>query len=550
MRHKNVKRKPKLKKQENKIATFDYETDPFMYGRIPKPFVGGFYSELTGFKYFWHKGCAQELVDFLKNLKVPHTIYAHNGGKFDFFMMLEHLENPVRIINGRIVEAKLGIHTLRDSYAILPIPLRVFDKDDIDYQKLEEDVRDENRAEILRYLEKDCTSLFSLVSQFRARFGDKLTIGGTAIKKLQEMHPFESQKKFHDDKFRPYYFGGRVEAFETGILQGNWRVYDVNSMYPHVMRNCAHPTGSHWKRQFGGIVDKKGRISGISDAKVYFAQIHCTQRGCFPVRRKGESLDFNVPVGEFFVTSHELQAAIECGRVSNITVIECYAPSRVISFADYVDTFSAEKIAAKAAGDKAGEIFAKLLLNSAYGKFGQNPEHYFDYEITPENGDNPEGDDWELYHAANCGPSIWRKPSRSQAFYDVATAASITGAARALLLRALHSAERAVYCDTDSIICETLNSPLDHSELGKWKLEAEGNTVAIAGKKLYALRDGKKYVKIASKGAVLTGSEIFAICKGDTIQWHNQAPSFSLKKDTSFVSRKIKLRDAKKVVKI
>lgn len=531
------------KKVPNEIATFDFETDPFLYGRIPAPFVAGFYSASTSFNYFWGADCVKSLLYFLDSLKTPHTIYAHNGGKFDFFLMLEHLENPIKIINGRIVQCRIGIHTLQDSYAILPIPLRTYDKDDIDYQKLESEVRDSHRAEILRYLEKDCTSLYSLVSRFRERFGDKLTIGGTAIGKLREMHPFDSQRKWHDEKFRPYYFGGRVEAFETGILKGAWNVYDVNSMYPAVMRNALHPTGAMYRTQYGGICDRRGRISGIGLGPVFFARIECEQLGCFPIRQKNEALDFNRPWGEFFVTSHELRAAVDTNRIQRIKVLEVLTPDRTISFGDYVDLYSAEKISAKQSSDKAGEIFAKLLLNSAYGKFGQNPEHYFDYQIIPEDEEFPEGEDWELYYAENQRPSIWRKNSQSQAFYDVATAASITGAARAVLLRAISSAKRPIYCDTDSIICESLESEMHDSELGKWKLEATGTQCAIAGKKLYALRNGRQYVKTASKGAILTGPEIFDICRGKEIQWHNQAPSFSLSNGTTFTSRKIKLRN-------
>lgn len=528
------------KKEAAKLATIDFETDPFLYGRVPKPFVAGFYSDEVGFKYFWGKDCVFQLLQFLDDLPSPHLIYAHNGGKFDFFLMLEHIENPVKIINGRIVKAALGKHTLQDSYAILPIPLKMFDKDDIDYRLLEEDLRDENRDEIIRYLCKDCTSLYSLVQKFRERFGDKLTIGGTAIEQLKKLHPFDRQRKTHDEKYRPYYFGGRVEAFETGIQKGQFKVYDVNSMYPYAMREFDHPTGSRYHCAYGGIVDKRGRISGFANAPFYFARIECEQNGAFPVRVKDRPLDFSVPSGEFFVTSHELKAAIETGRVQRIKVKEIRVPEKVIRFREYVDTYMAEKVAAKEAGKKAEEIFAKLLLNSAYGKFGQNPEHYFDYSITAEDDDIPEGE-WEIYYAKPGNPRIWRKPSKSESFLDVATAASITGASRSVLMRALSAAKRPVYCDTDSIICESLDLPLHDSELGKWKLEAEGDTIAIAGKKLYALRDGRKYVKSASKGAVLTGAQIFDICRGSTIHWHNDAPSFSLAKGVSFVDRKIQL---------
>jgi hypothetical protein len=83
--------------------------------------------------------------------------------------------------------------------------------------------------------------------------------------------------------------------------------------------------------------------------------------------------------------------------------------------------------------------------------------------------------------------------------------------------------------------------PLHDSDLGKWKLEANGDSIAIAGKKLYALRNGREYVKHASKGARMEPADIFKICKGETIHWHNDAPSFSLSNGTRFVDRKIQL---------
>lgn len=531
----------KLPKSANKVAVGDFETDPFLFGRVPKPFVCGLYCPDTfGYRDFWGDDCVRQLLYFLDDLKDPHTFYFHNGGKFDFFLMLEHLENPVKIINGRIVMAQVGIHTFQDSYAILPVPLAHHDKGEIDYEKFEREHRGNHRGEICRYLRRDCDSLFGMVSAFRDRFGDRLTIGGTAISELKKLHPFDSQRAGHDAKFRPWYFGGRVEAFEFGVLKGDFHVYDVNSMYPHVMREYHHPTGAAWRSSFSGICDRRGRISGFADAPCYFVRIECQQSGAFPVRVKDGPLDFNVPEGEFFVTSHELRAAVETGRVQNIKIREVLAPQKTIQFANYVDIHMAEKIRAKKEGDKIGEIFAKLLLNSAYGKFGQNPEHYYDYLIVGEDEPNPEPP-YEVYLAEPNIPSIWRKHSNTQAFYDVATAASITGAARAVLMRALAKAKRPVYCDTDSIICEGLDLPLDDSALGKWKLEARGNAIAIAGKKLYALRQGREYKKIASKGAKLTGPQIFEICSGKEIEWHKDSPTFSLAKPTSFIHRKIRL---------
>lgn len=535
-------RRRKPVKVKNEIATFDFETDPFLFGREPKPFVAGFYSLEQGYKYFWGQDCAERLLDFFLTLKTPHTIYAHNGGKFDFYFFLDKLQNPLKIINGRIVKSAFGIHTLQDSYAMMPIPLRVYDKDDIDYQKLEANVRDSHREEILKYLKKDCTALFDLVFKFRERFGDRLTIGGTAIAKLKEMHPFDAQRKNHDEKFRPFYFGGRVEAFETGLIRDEWKIYDVNSMYPAVMRNYWHPTGGKYSQAFSGIVDKVGRISGFADAKMYFARIECEQQGAFPVRTKDAPLNFDVPFGEFYVTSHELQAAIASKRVQQIKVLGVWAPDKTIQFAEYVDLYGAEKVSCKKVGDKAGEIFAKLLLNSAYGKFGQSPEHYYDFMIV--NGDEPDPEEpWEIFYHEIGKPAIWRKNANATTYYDVATAASITGAARSVLMRALSKSDRAIYCDTDSIICRSLSEDQHDSELGKWKLEAAGNLAAIAGKKMYALFADEKCLKVSSKGVRMTGQEVMRIANGETLQWHNAAPTFSLRGPAKFISRKI----AKKV---
>lgn len=536
-RAKNAPKKQRVKKnvKQNLIAVLDFETDPFAYGRIPAPFAAGFYSLEHGYVDFWGDDCAARLMEFIESIKDSYTIYAHNGGKFDFHFMLDWLQNPVKIISSRIAQVKLGIHELRDSYCIIPIPLSAYIKDSIDYRKMERNVREVHKAEILSYLKTDCASLFDIVFKFIERFGKQLTIGGTAIKTLREIHPFDATSQIHDAKFRPYYFGGRVEAFKTGVHVGAWKVYDVNSMYPFVMATMQHPTGSRYKFGYRRNIDKRGRIAGFADSEFYFAKIKCRQHGAFPVRSKNAPLNFEVPSGEFCVTSHELKAAIETGRVSDVEIIEVAAPFETISFNEYVQRFMEEKISSKTRGDKAGEIFAKLLLNSAYGKFAQNPEHYFDYWI----GDPPT-EEYEIYSASVGAIEIWRKPSGRQAYYDVATAASITGAARSVLMRALSAAVNPVYCDTDSIICEALNCELDNSRLGAWKLEAEGDAIAIAGKKMYALRSGNEYVKTASKGVILQGAEIFDLCAGKSKLWRNEAPSFSLGKNrVKFIERNI-----------
>jgi len=71
-------------KINRKLAVIDLETDPFQHGRLPEPFLSGFDNGEQVVE-FWGDDCILRLVEFLATLKEPHIIYAHNGGKFDFF---------------------------------------------------------------------------------------------------------------------------------------------------------------------------------------------------------------------------------------------------------------------------------------------------------------------------------------------------------------------------------------------------------------------------------------------------------------------------------
>lgn len=523
-----------------KLAVVDLETDPFQYGRLPKPFSAGFYDG-DEYRDFWGEDCILQLMAHIASIKEPLIIYAHNGGKFDFFYMFDYLENPVRIINGRIVEATYGKHIFRDSYAILPVPLKAHDKLEIDYSKMEAHCRDEHRAEILEYLKFDCTSLYELVFKFRERFGNNLTIGGTAIKTLKKIHPFDTGNSRHDERFRAFYFGGRVEAMETGIIEGRFDVFDVNSMYPDAMKNKLHPTGKFYASAANPKLVGDCMLKGFS-SPFFFIRVIGHNYGALPQRTK-EGLNFRIPYGEFFTTSHELRVALKYGLFKIEKVVEALIPQKTISFGEYVDTFMEEKILGKKQNNKTMELFAKLLLNSAYGKFAQNPDKYYDYMIARDLSDVGELDDaelWELYEK-HAQFSIWRRKSTSESYYDVAIAASITSASRANLLEALATSTRPLYCDTDSIICEKFNGRQDAHALGAWKHEATLTRVAIAGKKLYAgFDEAGEVVKLATKGVRLSAEEIVRVCGGESVHWQNMAPSFSISSAPKFISRTIK----------
>lgn len=532
----------KHKVTQKTIAVVDTETDPFEYGLKVKPFAVGFYD---GDLYvdFWGDDCVNQFFAWLAEQQTEYIIYAHNGGKFDFFFFLKHLDRDHApfIINGRLVKIWFQGQEFRDSFSIIPVALGAFKKDTIDYSNFKRDKRERNRRAILKYQEGDCRYSHEIISEFHTLFGDKLTMASAALPTLHSYHGFEPFSEDQDNRFRHYYYGGRNQCFETGVLQGDWKIYDRNSMYPAEMKEALHPISSDCRLQH--------KIDDDTD----FACIDAYNDGALPMRGEDGGLNFTAKRGTFWATIHEIRAGLDTGTLRIIKVKHAWAFSAKANFAEFVDSLynmRQESIALLGRNDpekgnyNPREILYKLLLNSSYGKFALNPRKFKQYTMTLNeiptplaSGDFPEG--WSLH--SECGDiMIWERPTpRRSGFYNVATAASITGAARANLLRNIALAERPIYCDTDSIICEGFRGDLDPTRLGGWKLEAQGTVAAIGGKKLYAVFNNLDLVKKASKGVRLEAADILAVCNGGEVLYKNPVPNFRLDGTANFVARRI-----------
>jgi hypothetical protein len=520
------------------IYTFDFETDPFLIGRIPEPFACGVYGQ-DYYQECWAddpQDVIMWILDQLDKMPKGSIAYAHNGGKFDFHFFKEHFDlGDLKIINARIAKLKVRGIELRDSFLMIPVPLSAHKKDDIEYWKLERDVRDQYREEILSYMKADCVYLHELVTGFIDEFGISLTMASAAMREMSKFYDVDKIPSEQTDKqFRQYYYGGRVQCFEKGILHGNFKVYDVNSMYPSVMRNYQHPISSN-------IIVYHPRHYDAALEHCDFIMVEGWNDNALPSRAENYSLDFTREFGVFHVTGHELRAALKLGRFRIHKIHEVYKSEQSTNFAEFIDHFFELRQQAKSRGDKLHDLFYKLIMNSSYGKYAQNPDNFKDWCIVD---DEILGDGWLPEVEFDNGLIIYSRPTVKPLYlfrYNVMTAASITGAARAELLLGLSNAVRPVYCDTDSVICESLNADLDDRELGKWALEASGNRLAVAGKKMYCLWDNEVAVKTASKGVRLSAEEITSVARGDEIQYRNDAPTFSLTKDTRFIERRVRM---------
>ena len=122
------------------ILTMDFETDPFLH-RTRGSSVRVWTLWRFGLRFCMGESRAARMVKRLSKLP-PSIIYMHNGGRFDINFLRPWLAPEMRIINGRIVSCHLGEHEIRDSYSILPFPLKSYKKDDIEIDKLEAGARE------------------------------------------------------------------------------------------------------------------------------------------------------------------------------------------------------------------------------------------------------------------------------------------------------------------------------------------------------------------------------------------------------------------------
>lgn len=534
----------------------DCETDPFKPGRVPRPFIWGAYNIRS--REYQTFGFASLLAEFFRDRHC--VVYAHNGGKFDYHYLREYVNSDenILVINGRMAKFSIGKAEFRDSYNILPFPLAEYKKDEIDYGIFEPDLRvlPENAALIEKYLKSDCIYLGELLEQYFARFGRGLTQAGAALQYWAKHYnkgvkPKQTAAQF--ERYKPYYYGGRVECFRSGYAECAYTIVDKNSAYPHAMLHH-HPISTE-----GMLLEKLPKRELLPQC---FVSLTAIAKGCFPYRMETGELIFprDNEARQYHVTGWELLAAQEMGAVQVLSIDEVHYFRETIDFAGYIHEFYEERKKAKANGDKAGDLFAKWFMNGCYGKFASNPEHYSEYLVaTVQSTPKFVRDGYAEYKPWGDGRSLlWRTlPVDRQRYYNIATAASITGFVRAELFKDLCSARGLIYCDTDSISAEDVSRLPIGKELGQWKVELVCDDYAVAGKKMYAKRsafdqglDSKtgiyKYpkgaYKVACKGVNLTAAEIIAAAKGGEVEFNPSVPTYSVvRPEPAFVSRKVRL---------
>jgi len=541
-----------MKRGGKQVWACDCETDPFDHGAEIRPFIWGLYDG----KEFWTFNSTISFVQFVRSKRI--ILYAHNGGKFDFMFLLPFIEQTkAQIINGRIVSMFLGDCELRDSFSCVPVSMKEIQKDDIDYAKMNHEVRDLHMDEITQYLKSDCVYLWELMTEYRRIAGVQKTIASNALT-FAKKKGIDIGRTTHafDKQFRQWFYGGRTECFQPGTHE-NISIFDIRSAYPRAMMEL-HPTGSDFVRATGPIPNSFTR----EQIQRMFIRLECISRGAFPKRSKG-GLSFPHEFDEYFVTGWEYLAALDCGLISNVKIYSYRYTNETIHFRDYVQHWYDYKRSWEKKTNPIQYTIGKIMMNSLYGKTAQNIASYFDYVICPAGTPVNETEGWTLYtenpkHEIHRRESLWKYKYRygvgwtnQKLYHNVASGASITGYCRAALLRAMHGVgiENVIYCDTDSIICkagtETGGLAIGPA-LGEWEIEDSCAPIGyFAGKKLYGIRlsrvksDGSPAYKIACKGSRLMFHQFAALISGKKIAWKSETPTFHLDGSYDYLEREI-----------
>ena len=247
---KTLKRATQKTKKDFNFAVFDVET----WGLRPKPSHLAFgvlrYKEQNF--YFENQKEFEQIV--INNLPNKTYIFAHNA-EFDISAVFGNIYQTVdnaAVFNNKFIFSKFFFndneYTFADSYNLFPTSLDNIGKM-LGYPKgttpekfktgsINEGINNDD----INYCIRDCEITQKALQDFFTSTGKiSLTIGSAS------MHAFRKKYLKYDIKFNQdltdlfflSYFGGRTEVFKMG--QCNAKVYDINSLYPYVMKKSFFP---------------------------------------------------------------------------------------------------------------------------------------------------------------------------------------------------------------------------------------------------------------------------------------------------------------------
>jgi len=526
-----------------KISVFDIETNGWDRFLVVGFYENGAFHSFTDF---------DEFVEHVMEYSKTEMCFAHNGGRFDFLFLLDMLYRSKSLRGYRVekliergssilsitVEKKTSHKdeqrrvVFTDTIAFLPYKLDTLTKTfNVAHKKLSVDHTKEKvvNAELLEYLKHDCVGLHEVVERYRsqeliARAGLKYTTASQALQVFRGYlkKPIHCLNEEDDLWCRDSYFGGRTEIFKPayfGTKQKNptkMRIYDVNSLYPTVMRENIFPNRPRYRTKKLNLeelsiwdvtveVPHSLRIPPLGSV-IQIPSIRSVRRKNGEiVKHKMMTYKFLFPTGVFRGkwTNVELKYALSLGVKIKETHEGMLFHSAGYLFKDFINDMYARRLKAKQEKDEVNDTIAKLMMNSLYGRMGLNRDRE---EVMIDDGRleaiiveySPD------IRKRGFGYNLIRTPNYlSSSFSNVAIASFVTSYARIHMHKIyMQLGEDLYYTDTDSVF--TTREMKTGNQLGEVKLEAEGDDACFILPKTYIMEGkdsfGAKFMKAASKG--------------------------------------------------
>lgn len=510
----------KISKRQQKYGfepdfyVFDTETN----GLTPKPdkFIFGCIYGNNYKKVFYS---VQEFKDEIKNKRYyKKTIFAHNL-EFDlqaiYGNIFENLDNTPIYSGSALIccsPDKENKILFADSLNILKSSVKKIG-DSIGLEKLEiENEYTKGNTDItevtdkmVNYCFRDCEIIHTALYRFFKLIGKiKITIASSSmhyfLQNYLEKHLF--YKKNLSDLFFKSYYGGRTEVFKFG-KNLNLDVFDINSLYPFIMRNIDLPHPEYLKRIENPNINFFNKMvlyncEGFADVEIF--QNEKNYFGLLPYKDLKEN-KLMFPVGKFrtIVNLNELRFAVNHGA-KILNVFEVVYSTKILKnlLTSFVDDLYKKRIETN---DNFDKTTFKLLLNCLYGKFGsKQPKKkiYFKnsklaIQYIKEN--NLTNYNFSFFNAKRKDLFLDFDSDIDLKFSIPLIASYITSGARIHLLKYLLKYKKEIYyCDTDSLFLKE-NSNLKHlilnNDLGNFKKENK-KILEIRGLKNYTYLDTEK----------------------------------------------------------
>ena len=404
------------------------------------------------------------------------------------------------------------------------------------------------RNETIKYCENDCISLYQVLESFNTLIYNKYKLNINKFTTLPSLTLaiYRSTNlrnniipKITGDIFefiRSGYTGGHTDVYKPTVPEGvDVYCYDVNSLYPYVMKINDMPIGTPQYFEYPNFIDISEFIKNFNKPFGFF-EVEVTtpnkmERPLFQTKVKINSGIRTIsPLGTWIdvIFSEEMFKYMQYGY--KFKVKKGYLFQRSNIFKEYITDLY--KIKQSLNKDEPMYLVSKLLMNSLYGRFGMSNEmsnHVIinNNELTETieqiSTQNGKIDILDLNNGKTLLTVFFKDDNQNSLTnkdISIGISAAITAYSRMFMSDLLYNTKLDIlYMDTDSIfVTSRLPDNIISKDIGKWKLEYVLKKAIFLAPKVYGgiTNDGKEISKVKGYKNSLNFDSLITLLRKDS----------------------------------